>query len=385
MACETDSHLWSFLGSRQPWQLERAPPLLVPGTLQLLTLTPPSRITHLTRIIQVPRSLMFSSPSWSRMSSGFSSPSRSTHVPQIRQDARFVRGSKIKFGGSSERSTRLWWIVHVASCSTPLTLSTTHSDTYLQRLHMGNAPSNTGNGTHEDDAVVESVTLTNSPYQRQHQQQQHASYMTHHRHSSSPHALSTQTSSSSGPKDSIHPSTIPIAPIPVDGAPRRFPYVKEQYMNESPAPSSPLGSDLSYPNALGQTMGDKHFQQRRQQLQQQQQQRSTLAGGGPRRRASSVIGGQSYGQYTDVLNEQVLLATAAHQDKLDHLRLQQQIGEGRASYRNSARISRTFEGVDPLKGLDDPQDGKCQTVVLSLYTLFSSASCFTPLVLDHLH
>lgn len=199
---------------------------------------------------------------------------------------------------------------------------------------MGNAPSNTGNGTHEDDAV-ESVTFTNNPYQRQHQ-----------RHSSSPHALPSAQASSLGPQDSIHPSTIPIAPIPVDGAPRRFPYVKEQYLNESPAGSSPFGSDNSYPTVLG-----GQSQQRRQH----QQSKNALPGGGPRRRASSLMSGsQSLGQYPDAFNEQMLLATAAHQE---NQRLHQQIGEGRASYRNSARISRTFEGVDPLKSLDDPQDG----------------------------
>ncbi|KAF9987407.1 galactose metabolism- protein [Modicella reniformis] len=101
---------------------------------------------------------------------------------------------------------------------------------------MGNAPSNASNGTDENDPV-ESVTFPNNPYQRQ-QQQHHANYSTHHRHSSSPHAFSTQ-SSSPGPQDSVHPSTIPIAPIPVDSAPRRFPYVKEQ-LNESPAGSSPF-------------------------------------------------------------------------------------------------------------------------------------------------
>ncbi|KAI8357039.1 hypothetical protein B0O80DRAFT_304932 [Mortierella sp. GBAus27b] len=209
---------------------------------------------------------------------------------------------------------------------------------------MGNTPSNAADGTHENDPAVESVTFTNNPYQRQ---QQHGGYMTHHRHSSSPHALPTQ-SSSFGPQDSIHPSTIPIAPIPVENAPRRFPYVKEQYLNESPAGSSPFGSDSSYPTVLG---GDKNFHQRRQQAQQ----RNHLPGGGPRRRASSLISGQSYGQqHTDAFNEQMLLATAAHQDKMEQQRSQME--EGRASYRNSARISRTFEGIDPLKGLDDLQD-----------------------------
>jgi len=208
---------------------------------------------------------------------------------------------------------------------------------------MGNAPSNTGNGTHEDDAV-ESVTFTNNPYQRQHQ-----------RHSSSPHALPSTQASSFGPQDSIHPSTIPIAPIPVDGAPRRFPYVKEQYLNESPAGSSPLGSDSSYPNVLGGG-GGGHFGQHRRQAPQQQG-KNALLGGGPRRRASSLMSGQSFGQYADTFNEQALLATAAHQE---NQRLHQHLGEGRASYRNSARISRTFEGVDPLKSLDDPQDGNVQ-------------------------
>ena len=69
------------------------------------------------------------------------------------------------------------------------------------------------------------------------------------------------------------------------------------------------------------------------------------------------MSGQSFGQYADTFNEQALLATAAHQE---NQRLHQHLGEGRASYRNSARISRTFEGVDPLKSLDDPQDGNVQ-------------------------
>ncbi|KAF9113539.1 galactose metabolism- protein [Mortierella sp. AM989] len=244
---------------------------------------------------------------------------------------------------------------------------------------MGNTPSNTGNGASESDPIVESVTFTNSPYQKQQNQQhhshhsQHGSYMTHQRHSSSPNAFPT----SFGPQDSIHPSTIPIAPIPVDGTPRpRFPYVKEQYMNESPAASSPMGSDSSYPIVVGDghSLADKHFQQRRttqqqqqQQQQQHQQQRSPLPGGGPRRRASSLASGQVYGQYADAYNEQVILATAAHQDKLEQQRLQQQAMEGRASYRNSARVSRAFDTLDPLKSLDDPNndlaDGYVPTII----------------------
>ncbi|KAI1317937.1 hypothetical protein EDD11_007459 [Mortierella claussenii] len=258
---------------------------------------------------------------------------------------------------------------------------------------MGNTPSNTANGASETDPAVESVTFTNNPYhkqqqqqQQQHQQQQHhygsspygstsngGSYQAHHRHASSPHAFPPTATASQGqghllgPQDSIHPSTIPIAPIPVEGAaPRpRFPYVKEQYLNDSPAGSSPLGSDSSYPIVVGDShsLGDKHFQQRHRQSQQQQQKhKSALPGGGPRRRASSLINANQppYSHYTDAYNEQVLLATAAHQDKLEHQRLQQQHNsmESRASYRNSARVSRAFEAVDPLKSLDDTHDGK---------------------------
>ncbi|KAF9352602.1 galactose metabolism- protein [Mortierella sp. AD094] len=233
---------------------------------------------------------------------------------------------------------------------------------------MGNTPSNTGNGNSESEAV-ESITFTNNPYQKQHNQQhhnhQHDSYMTHQRHSSSPNAFPT----SLGPQDSINPSTIPIAPIPVDGAPRpRFPYVKEQYINDSPAGSSPLSSDSSYPIVTGEghSLSDKHFQQRR--THQHQQQKSSLPGGGPRRRASSLASGQVYGQYADAYNEQVLLATAAHQDKLEQQRLQQQAMEGRTSYRNSARVSRAFETLDPLKSMDDQNiyladDGHVPTII----------------------
>ncbi|KAF8950566.1 hypothetical protein BGZ46_004437, partial [Entomortierella lignicola] len=120
-------------------------------------------------------------------------------------------------------------------------------------------------------------------------------------------------------------------------------------MNDSPAGSSPLSSDSSFPIVAGE--GDKHFQQRR--TQNQQPQRPPLPGGGARRRASSLASSQIYGQYADAYNEQVILATAAHQDKLDQQRLQQQPAEGRASYRNSARVSRAFDTLDPLKSLDD--------------------------------
>ncbi|KAF9178199.1 galactose metabolism- protein, partial [Haplosporangium sp. Z 11] len=219
---------------------------------------------------------------------------------------------------------------------------------------MGNTPSSTGNGTNEPDAAVESVLFTNNPRQRQpqQQQQQYAGYMSNQRQSSTSHAFPTH---SSPPQDSIHPSTIPVASMPVDAVPRpRFPVVREQYLN-SPAESSLMGSDSSYPTAMGggNTMADQHFQRR--------------PGGGPRRRASSLVSGQSYGQYTDTFNEQALLATAAHQDKLEHQRNKQHSVEGRASYRNSARVSRAFEAVDPLKSIDDTgddrKDGNVPTII----------------------
>ncbi|KAG0198725.1 galactose metabolism- protein [Mortierella sp. GBA30] len=237
---------------------------------------------------------------------------------------------------------------------------------------MGNAPSNTGNGT-LDSETVEAVTFTNSPHQKQSQnqtqQQQHA-YMSHNRHSSSPHAYPH----SSPPQDSIHPSTIPIASIPVDARPR-FPSVREQYLNDSPAgSSSPVGSDSSYPNVIGggHSLGDQHYQKRHPQhhlhfSQQPQKHPVPLPGGGPRRRASSLVSAQYYGQYADAYNEQALLATAAHQDKLEHQRLQQHSIDGRASYRNSARVSRAFETVDPLKSMDDRhddlKDGNVPTII----------------------
>ncbi|KAI8594981.1 hypothetical protein EDD21DRAFT_59447, partial [Dissophora ornata] len=177
---------------------------------------------------------------------------------------------------------------------------------------MGNTPSNVGNGTQEPGAAVESVTFTNSHYQKQ--QQQHGDYMTHQRHNSSPHAFPPQ-----GPQDSIHPSSIP------------------------------------------QRRTQQQQQQLQQQQQQQQQQTNSLPGGGPRRRASSLLSGQPFVNYTNTYNEQVLVATAAHHDKQEQQRLQQQSVEGRASYRNSARVSRAFETVDPLKSLDVPHDGRDPT------------------------
>ncbi|KAF9435173.1 hypothetical protein BGZ76_006755 [Entomortierella beljakovae] len=227
---------------------------------------------------------------------------------------------------------------------------------------MGNTPSQQGNDA-EPEGSVESVTFTNSPYHKPQGQQQYQNntYMTHQSRTSSPNSFPL------GPQDSINPSTIPIAPIPVDGTQRpRFPYVKEQYMNESPAGSSPLSMDHSYPTVGG---NDKNFQKRQsqQQQQQQQQQKNSLPGGGPRRRASSLVSGQSYGQFAEAYNEQVILATAAHQDKLENQRLQQQV-EGRASYRNSARVSRAFDTLDPLKGYEELNNGNTSdfTTILNL-------------------
>ncbi|KAG0087471.1 hypothetical protein BGZ93_010942 [Podila epicladia] len=58
----------------------------------------------------------------------------------------------------------------------------------------------------------------------------------------------------------------------------------------------------------------------------------------------------------DAYNEQALIASAAHHDKLELQRLQQ-TGDGRASYRNSARVSRACDTLDPLRSLDDTNDG----------------------------
>jgi len=140
--------------------------------------------------------------------------------------------------------------------------------------------------------------------------------------------------------------------MPVDAAPRRFPFVKDQYVNDSPAGTSPFDSESSFIG--GAAPGDISYQRRQQPLAP----RNVLPGGGPRRRASSLVsGGHSYGQYTDTFNEQALLATAAHQDKMEHQR-SQQLDAGRSSYRNSARVSRAFGDVDPLKSLNDAGEGK---------------------------
>ncbi|KAG0200363.1 hypothetical protein BGX33_011051 [Mortierella sp. NVP41] len=255
---------------------------------------------------------------------------------------------------------------------------------------MGNAPSNPGNENNEGNSAVDAVTFTNTPYQKhsqqpyqqqhqqQQQQQQHRqhgsphlqqpSYMTssHQRHASSP-----GTFGHSSPQGSIHPSTIPTASIPVDAAPRpRFPSVREQYLIDSPAGSSPFDSDSSYPHvpatAAGQSVsGDPSMQPPRSSHNTSKSGGGGLPGGGPRRRASSLVSGQPFGQYADTFNEQVLLASAAHQDKLEQ-RLHTVDG-GRASYRNSARVSRAFEPVDPLKSLDsshdDTKDGNVPTII----------------------
>ncbi|KAG0329650.1 hypothetical protein BG000_012013 [Podila horticola] len=220
---------------------------------------------------------------------------------------------------------------------------------------MGNTPSNQGE-QHDPNAPVEAVTFTNQHqnkqhrHQPQHQQGQNASYMTHQRHSSSPHAFPVH---SSPPGDSIHPSNIPIASHPVDAAPRpRFPSVRDPYLTDSPAGSSPLEIESVY--------------DRRDHSQHSSTGKPALPGGGPRRRASSLISGQPYGQYMNAYNEQALIASAAHHDKLEHQRLQQ-TGDGRASYRNSARVSRAFDTLDPLKSLDktneDLKDGNVPTII----------------------
>ncbi|KAG0067739.1 hypothetical protein BGZ90_000866 [Linnemannia elongata] len=235
---------------------------------------------------------------------------------------------------------------------------------------MGNAPSQPGNESNEAADSVDAVTFTNNPYQKhpqqsyqQQQQQQNQqyrqhdtthlqqpSYMTssHQRHASSPGTFTH----SSPPQGSIHPSTIPIASVPVDAAHRpRFPSVREQYLNDSPAGSSPLDSDSSYPHVLagGHSLGDPSAHPPRPS----HSPKGGLPGGGPRRRASSLISGQAYGQYADTFNEQALLASAAQQDKLEQ-RLH--TSDGRPSYRNSARVSRAFE-LEPLKSLDNAHDG----------------------------
>ncbi|KAG0375359.1 hypothetical protein BGX24_009219 [Mortierella sp. AD032] len=244
---------------------------------------------------------------------------------------------------------------------------------------MGNAPSQPGNESNEAVDSVDAVTFTNNPYQKHsqqpyqhhHQQQQQQqqqqlqqqhwphgsphlqqpSYMTstHQHHTSSPGTFGH----SSPPQGSIHPSSIPTASIPVDAAHRvRFPSVREQYLNDSPAGSSPLDSDSSYPHVLaggGHGLGDSSVQPPRSS----HSPKSGLPGGGPRRRASSLVSGQPYGQYTDTYNEQALLASAAQQDKLEQ-RLH--TSDGQPSYRNSARVSRAFD-LEPLKSLDAAHDG----------------------------
>jgi hypothetical protein len=171
---------------------------------------------------------------------------------------------------------------------------------------------------------------------------------THQRHASSPGTFGH----SSPPQGSPHPSAIPTASIPVDAHRPRFPSVREQYLNDSPAGSSTFDSDSSYPHVLagGHTLGDPTVQPPRTS----HSPKSGLPGGGPRRRASSLVSGQPYGQYTDTYNEQALIASAAQQDKLEQ-RLH--TADGRPSYRNSARVSRAFE-LEPLKSLDAAHDGK---------------------------
>ncbi|KAF9903327.1 hypothetical protein EC991_003974 [Linnemannia zychae] len=171
---------------------------------------------------------------------------------------------------------------------------------------------------------------------------------THQRQTSSPGTFAH----SSPPQGSVHPSAIPTASIPVDAAHRsRFPSVREQYLNDSPAGSSPFDSDSSYPHVLtgGHALGNPTVPPPRSS----HSPKSGLPGGGPRRRASSLVSGQPYGQYTDTYNEQALLASAAQQDKLEH-RLH--TSDGRPSYRNSARVSRAFD-LEPLKSLDAAHDG----------------------------
>ncbi|KAF9408924.1 hypothetical protein BGZ94_002147 [Podila epigama] len=229
---------------------------------------------------------------------------------------------------------------------------------------MGNAPSNQGE-QNDTGTPVEAVTFTNQYQNRQnrstahhnhnhHQQHsserqhQDSSYMTHQHHASSPHDFPLH---SSPPKDSIHPSTIPIASHPVDTTTsRRFPVVRDTILANSPAGSSPVEITSAY-----------------DRRDHQNSTKQALPGGGPRRRASSLVSSQPYGQYTDAFNEQALIASAAHQDKLEHQRPQQLAGDGRASYRNSARVSRTFDTLDPLKGLDgsndDSKDGYVPTII----------------------
>ncbi|KAG0272058.1 hypothetical protein BGZ95_000071 [Linnemannia exigua] len=253
---------------------------------------------------------------------------------------------------------------------------------------MGNAPSQPGSESNEAVDSVDAVTFTNSPYQKhsqqpyqhhQHQQQQQPQQLQQqHRPHGSPHLQQPSYMSSthqrqtstpgtfghSSPQGSIHPSSIPTASIPVDAAHRaRFPSVREQYLNDSPAGSSPLDSDSSYPHVLaggGHGLGDPSVLPPRSS----HSPKGGLPGGGPRRRASSLVSGQPYGQYTDTYNEQALLASAAQQDKLEQ-RLHP--SDGRPSYRNSARVSRAFD-LEPLKSLDaahdvDSKDGNVPTII----------------------
>lgn len=67
----------------------------------------------------------------------------------------------------------------------------------------------------------------------------------------------------------------------------------------------------------------------------------------------------------DAYNEQALIASAAHHDKLEHQRLQQ-TGDERASYRNSARVSRAFDTLDPLKSLVGTNEGMNTNTLLTL-------------------
>ncbi|KAF9916390.1 galactose metabolism- protein, partial [Linnemannia zychae] len=245
---------------------------------------------------------------------------------------------------------------------------------------MGNAPSQPGNESNEATDSVDAVTFTNNPYQKhpqqtyqqQQQNQQHGqqhwqhgsphqqqNYMssTHQRHTSSPGTYG-RSSPSHG---LVHPSAIPTASIPVDTTHRpRFPLVREQYLTDSPAGSSPFDSDSSYPHVLasGHALGASGHPPRSPHSPM-----GGLPGGGPRRRASSLASGQPYSQYTDSFNEQALLATAAQQDKLEQ---KLHSSDGKPNYRNSARVSRAFD-LEPLKSLDgthdDPKDGNVPTII----------------------
>ncbi|KAG0228127.1 hypothetical protein BGW41_003538 [Actinomortierella wolfii] len=168
----------------------------------------------------------------------------------------------------------------------------------------------------------------------------------------------------------------------------KFPFVKEQYITDSPAASSPIDSEYAS-SSVGGGLGiggadgllddgglSSFRQQPRINMLNNNHQTSKLPGGGARRRASSLSTTTDfyYGSSVphsqlppnNILNEQALIASAAHQDRLELQRVQQREGaDSRASYRNSARVSRAFGDLEPLTRSDDPglRDGMVPTII----------------------